>query len=88
MMLINIQTLAKSLCASNGHYYPGTKRCPECKSQMGKPASTLRLMARQGRIPGAIIHGTEWLVDPQKISGLQFAGRGRPKNKRKGENGK
>jgi hypothetical protein len=46
----------------------------------GVPAPTLRLMCRQGRIPGAIMPGNEWLIDPTRGLKTKFNKRGRPKN--------
>lgn len=46
---------------------------------VGRPASTIRLMCREGRMPGAVRYGTEWLIDIEKAKRAQFKERGRPK---------
>jgi excisionase family DNA binding protein len=57
----------------------------EYSELVGVPGSTLRLMAREGRLPGAIMPGTEWLVDTNaKLPTFQGRGRPWPKKGRKG----
>jgi hypothetical protein len=50
----------------------------ELSEMLGAPVSTLGLMAREGRLPGAVRLGHEWLVDPKLAKKVKFAGRGRP----------
>jgi hypothetical protein len=39
-------------------------------------------MAREARLPGAVMPGTEWLVDEARLTEAQFSSRGRPSKKK------
>lgn len=76
--LVNISEFCKMICA-HGHVDPtasstcnfvtsdllsSSKRVgKKCGARMGWSKSTVRAMCKQGRIPGAVLPGSEWLVN-------------------------
>lgn len=85
--LVNISTFAGMVCA-DGHVDPtASKTCNvlirgrKCGAKMGRPKVTIRVMCKQGRIPGAVMPGNEWLInlDVATRSDINWRGRGSPK---------
>lgn len=67
--LVNISAFSKMVCA-DGHVDPTAfstcniiigKR--KCGARMGWSKSTIRAMCKQGRIAGAVLPGSEWLIN-------------------------
>lgn len=62
-------------------------RIPEYAKSIGRSPTTIRLMCREGRIPGAVKYGTDWLINLALVKNVKWNKRGRPpgsKNKPKG----
>lgn len=70
--LVNITKFATMVCA-RGHVDPtASSTCnvvvvnrtgAKCGAKMGWSKSTLRAMCKQGRIVGAVLPGSEWLIN-------------------------